>query len=245
MKFVEFKDTVLQLINQYSANGVVIDNLYNDHSDYVLRIPALFNSAVTDISVNGKPYLAVIDRMDVVHDEPHIHEGHRHGCHNEEHEGDCQVYGHVPMHHHHHHHGLVKIQLPGDFIAIHDSMLIDNFGRIGRDNSFHALGDGTALVSAEILHGDRQIVYEREPKKLDITPGADIEGIKLDGDSEQIYAAAYYVAAQLVLGENANVHAILRNEYDDRLTKMKRRMSAETNLKTDVYTPFMWGGAYS
>lgn len=58
MQYLDFKNRVLMLINQYSIAGESIALSYNNQDDYVLRIPALLNSAQRYIATTAKPIYA-------------------------------------------------------------------------------------------------------------------------------------------------------------------------------------------
>lgn len=63
MTYGELKNSALQLINQYSIAGVEIPPSYNNQADYVARIPALVNAALTYISTSTRfiPATVVFD----------------------------------------------------------------------------------------------------------------------------------------------------------------------------------------
>jgi hypothetical protein len=81
---------------------------------------------------------------------------------------------------------------------------------------------------------DGILEYYRNPVMLDTAPGADIDDLELDGTLEAQMAAGYFVAAMLVLQDDSFAYAALRNEYNDRLTNMRKRLSAEHFYVTDV-----------
>lgn len=59
MKYKEIRDRSLQLLNQYSIAGSVIEESYNNQQDYLNRIPALVNDAMTYIATTAKRIPAV------------------------------------------------------------------------------------------------------------------------------------------------------------------------------------------
>lgn len=58
MYYLDFKNRVLMLINQYSVAGEGIALSYNNQEDYVLRIPSLLNSAQRYLATTTKPIYA-------------------------------------------------------------------------------------------------------------------------------------------------------------------------------------------
>ena len=193
MLYREFRDQVLQLINLYSACGVELTPLQGDQADYLLRIPGLYNAAVTDISRNGRASLGTLRKED---------------CGAEHCNG-----------------GMVKITLPPDFIAPRQIVCSGSYSVSGPLPHFYRLDREHALIDRPSWESG-VLIYEREPQRLPVEPGADLDLIPLDGDPEQQYMAALYVAAQLVLTEDAFVYQALQNTYQDHLVLMRSRRTA-------------------
>lgn len=55
MNYGEVRDRSLQLMNQYSLAGDVIERTYNNQADYLKRIPGLVDEAVMDIATEIRP----------------------------------------------------------------------------------------------------------------------------------------------------------------------------------------------
>lgn len=199
MTYKELKERVLQLLNTYSRNGTFIDNLYNDQSDYLMRIPGLYNSAMTDIAVAGKEFVGVIDWGAI----------------------DVEDYSM----------GKCIMTVPDDFIRMRP-VLLDTRDGAYYSGEFYPIGEDRLIIDKRLV--GKFLTYNRFPRKLDTTPGADIDRIRLDGDAEQQEAAILYIAARLVVNEDSFAYSSFMNEYDERRGNMKR-LSAEVVHVPDFY----------
>ena len=61
MTFGEVKALVLKLINQYSIAGVDVAESYNNQKDYLRRVTALVNDAVTEIATTARKIPALLE----------------------------------------------------------------------------------------------------------------------------------------------------------------------------------------
>jgi hypothetical protein len=202
VKYYEFRDFVLQLIDRFSADGAELLGNYNDQGDYMARIPGLLNSAMIDIAVNGQAFLGVMEPK------------------NEDLE---PLAG-----------GFTSVKVPEDFQRMTgDGIPVVRQGRMTRIKGYYMAGKDRVLIRNDLMR-DGILEYYRNPVMLDTAPGADIDDLELDGTLEAQMAAGYFVAAMLVLQDDSFAYAALRNEYDDRLTNMRKRLSAEHFYVTDV-----------
>jgi hypothetical protein len=124
--------------------------------------------------------------------------------------------------------------VPEDFLKMTgDGIPVLRQGRMTRIKGYYMAGKDRVLIRNDLLR-DGILEYHRNPRLLSTAPGADIDEEELDGTLEAQLAAGYFVAAMLVLQDDSFAYAALRNEYDDRLTNMKKRLSAEHFYVTDV-----------
>lgn len=202
MKYGEFKDYVLQLINQYSANGDELEASYNDQADYIMRIPHLLNAAMLDITANAQPLVGVMHPMEELQEDL----------------GN----------------GWTRVTVPEDFMRMtEDGIPVIRHGRQTRIKAYYLVGGDKVDIRNDLMRYG-VLEYCREPVRVDTTPGAGIDSVALDGSLEAQTAAAYYVAAMLVLQDDAFAYSALRNEYDDRLSSMKKRLRAESYFVEDT-----------
>lgn len=124
--------------------------------------------------------------------------------------------------------GFVRVKVPADFIRMTgDGIPVVRDGRMTRTKAYYAVGNGAVLIRKD-LYTKGILEYYRSPVRLPADPSGIDDDQELDGTEEMQIAAAYYTAAMLVLQDDAFAYSALRNEYDDKLTMMKRRMHAET-----------------
>ena len=77
------------------------------------------------------------------------------------------------------------------------------------------------------------VQYHRYPVPVPLVPG---DGFLLDNDEDAQDAAAYYVAAMLLLHENSFAYAALYNEFEGRRQQMTPRRQTEYAAVEDRYT---------
>lgn len=134
--------------------------------------------------------------------------------------------------------GFTIITPPDGFIKMTgDGIPLVRGGRMTRLQRYYMVGN-KLYVRNDLMRG--VIEYEKEPDMLPITPD---ENTELDGDREQQFCAAYYVAAMIIAQADAFMYSVLMNEYNDRLNNMKTRLWAETfeiNDAMGVSYPFIY-----
>lgn len=202
MKYNEFRSFVLQLLNMYSARGSEFTERYNDQSDYLLRIPGLYNAAMLELASEASPLVGVMEKSDADIDRQN---------------------------------GFVEMTVPEDFLSMTGDgiPMVDRDGRMTRVKGYYMVGADKVLIRKD-LYQKGILEYHRAPKRLNMDASAVDEDTDLDGTREMQTAAAYYVAGMLVMQEDAFSYAALRNEYDDKLTQMKRRLRMEHFHVVDV-----------
>ncbi len=124
--------------------------------------------------------------------------------------------------------GFVAVAVPDDFIAMTgDGIPVVRGGQMTRIKGYYMVGADTVMIRSDLVENG-VLEYRRRPERLPMDP-AEIDADKqLDGTEEMQNAAAYYAAAMLVLQDDAFAYSALRNEYDDKLSEMKKRLRAET-----------------
>ena len=126
-------------------------------------------------------------------------------------------------------HGFVLVPEPDDFLRMtEDGLPMMVCGRMTRVKGYWAAGGKIAI--REDLYDHAILEYCRQPERLGENPS---DSQALDGTLEMQTAAAYYVAAMLCMQDDAFAYAALRNEYDDRLSAMKKRLRAENFFVVD------------
>ena len=206
MIYGEFRQFVMQLINQFSQRGVELLDDYNDQTDYFVRIPGLYNACMLEMATGAAPLVSVME-----YSENEVTRAH----------------------------GFVLVPQPADFLRMsEDGLPMMVCGKMTRVKGYWTAGDQIAI--REDLYDHAILEYYRAPKRL---TAESEEDTKLDGTIEMQTAAAYYVAAMLCMQDDAFVYAALRNEYDDRLSAMKKRLRAENFFVVDQmntgFDPYM------
>lgn len=69
MRYVELKNQVLKLLNQYSIAGDEIADTYNNQDDYLKRIPALANDCIMELATTARKIPATICTADMEKEE--------------------------------------------------------------------------------------------------------------------------------------------------------------------------------
>lgn len=202
MKYNEFRSFVLQLLNMYSARGSEYTERYNDQSDYLLRIPGLYNAAMLDLASEASPLVGVMEKSEADIDRNN---------------------------------GFMEMTVPEDFLSMTGDGIpvVDRDGRMTRVKGYYMVGADKVLIRKD-LYQRGTLEYHRAPKRLEMDANAVDEDTDLDGTHEMQTAAAYYVAGMLVMQEDSFVYAALRNEYDDKLSQMKKRLRMEHFHVEDV-----------
>lgn len=88
------------------------------------------------------------------------------------------------------------------------------------------------LVIPAADRGDMTVQYYRYPVEVPAVPANDFA---LDGEPDALEAAAYYVAANLAMHDNAFLYSALYNEFESRRQQMTERPQAEYEDMEDVY----------
>lgn len=196
MKYCEFRDYVLQLLNMYTARGSEFTERYNDQMDYLLRIPGLYNAAMLEIATEACPLVGVMTPSA----EDAVDRGN----------------------------GFVEVRVPEDFVSMTGDGIpvVDRNGRMTRVKAYYMVGADKVMMRRDLFERGT-LEYHRAPARLSNDASAVDDEQVLDGTLEMQTSAAYYVAAMLSLQDDSFIYAALRNEYDDKLSQMKKRLRAE------------------
>ena len=127
---------------------------------------------------------------------------------------------------------FVTVQLPADFLKMsEDGMPLRDRGRMYRVKDYWMVGPDKVVLRKPLFRA-AVLEYWRTPVRLGPEPREDEA---LDGTLDMQTAAAYYTAALLAVREDPYLYAALRNEYDDRVKALKKRLRAERFFVMDPY----------
>ena len=217
MTYGECRDLALNLIHQESIAGVTIPGSYNNQQDYLNKIPGLINAAQVDIATTTKPIPAWVELGDLMCIEKH---------------------------------GNYVYTLPEDLWQRRGSGLIfpsqekrsDYELHYDRYNHVRMIGNNQIILS-EKLPPDTILEYYRYPVRMQNDPEDDD---LLDNVPEAQEAVPYYVAAHIVMYDDAFLYATLQNEYSARKDAMRDQPRTEVDQVRDVYSShaadyYFWG----
>lgn len=213
MKYAEIRRAVLELIDQSTIAGEDVSPSYNNQADYLRKIPALLNQAITKIRTTRLPKLLIAQ----------LSEGEVNGAWVKYAlPSDCRE--------------LVSggIRLMGDCGP--SPVPDDRYMILGSQLWLPAVRPpGCAACPPEEVPGMFYLVeYRAFPPQFPADP---TEDFALDETPDVIQAAEYYAAAMLVIREDEYLHANLMNEYEARLAAMAPPLTAEVHPIADVYWP--------
>lgn len=217
MTYGECRDLALNLVHQESIAGVTIPGSYNNQQDYLNKIPGLINAAQMDIATTTKPIPAWVTLGELA-------------CYEKQ--------------------GNYVYTLPDDLWQRRGSGLImpvrerrsahelhnDRYNRI------RMIGN-TQIIVPETLPAETILEYYRYPVRMEAEPEDDD---LLDNVPEAQEAVPYYVAAHIVMYDDAFLYATLQNEYSAKKDALRDRPRTEIDPVRDVYTGrdgdyFFWG----
>ena len=127
--------------------------------------------------------------------------------------------------------------LPDDFwqLCTGGVYSTDDEGELYRENRYRLIG-GRRIAIPSYPTRSWTVEYFRYPAKLPADPS---DELALDCPEEAATAAAYYVAAHLVLQDDQYAQATLYNEFETKLSRLGELPAAERDTVTDVYPD--WG----
>ena len=127
--------------------------------------------------------------------------------------------------------GLLIYDLPEDCYQLAGGLLRLEGGQLCRFQNYRLLGGRQVAIPRE-ARGQYQVEYFRYPQLPQATP---MDDDRLDCPSEAQSVVAYYVAAHLVMEDNAFLYAGLYNEFERRLARLEEGPTAELGLVEDAY----------
>ena len=217
MTYGECRDLSLNLIHQDSIAGVPIPGSYNNQQDYLNKIPGLINAAQLDIATTKKPIPEEITLGELTREEKNGNYIYSLPANLWQRRGSGL---------------LVPIPAPGPYRGL----------RFARYNHMRMIGN-TKLILTELLPDDTILEYYRYPQDLSMTPD---DYDLLDNVPEAQAIVPYYVAAHVVMYDDAFLYATLENEYTARKESLRDLTRTEVDTVQDVYTDFdldyhFWG----
>lgn len=131
--------------------------------------------------------------------------------------------------------------MPGDFWQLCSGGLIryDEDNELERCNLYHAIGANQIAVS-KTVSGNMSVEYYRLPRPLSEKPEDDE---LLDNTVPAQMTLPYYVAAHLVMYDNAYAYQALYNEFETRLARLAESPTIICGTVADTYGAAEdWGG---
>jgi len=135
----------------------------------------------------------------------------------------------------------VVYTMPEDFWQLCSGGLIryDDDNELERCNLYHAIGANQIAVSKSVS-GNMSAEYYRLPQTLTDEP---LEEEELDNTVPAQMALPYYVAAHLVMYDNAYAYQALMNEFETRLARLAESPTIIYGTVADTYGAAEdWGG---
>lgn len=108
--------------------------------------------------------------------------------------------------------------------------------RLQRYHRYRLVG-GNRLAVPKKLDGALSMEYYRYPGKLGEEPS---DNTPLDNTEEAQRALPYYVAAHLVMQDNAFAYAALYNEFEAKLARLAEMPHADLTVVEDAYSAAEW-----
>lgn len=199
LNYLEFKNRVLMLINQYTMAGAEVALSYNNQADYVNKIPSLLDSVQRYLATTTRPIYAS-QRLDW--DTAEEREG------------------------------FYIFKMPEDFWQLLGRGIpVLRAGEFTMYHNYRWMGRDRMVIPAKD-RAEMEVHYYRYPKSVPSTPADDYV---LDGEADAQEAAVYYVAANLIMHDNAFAYSALYNEFESRRQQMVEHPQTEYDRIEDIY----------
>lgn len=129
--------------------------------------------------------------------------------------------------------GWLSFEMPDDFFQLNGGGIprFEN-QEFTRVHSYRWSGRATLLIKEDELSDDMYVEYYRYPTLITAATNPNTE---LDNVSETHMAIPFYVAAHIVIHEDAFLYASFYNKYEDKLSKMGETLQTDVNQVEDVY----------
>lgn len=127
---------------------------------------------------------------------------------------------------------FIRYELPEDFWSMKTGgVSVVRNGRFEKTNEYRLMGKKYILIP-QADEGSYMVEYYKYPESLPISPA---DNFDLEEDIEVIQTATYYAAAQLVMLEDEFAYSALYNDYESRLGRISRGITAEVAPVQDAY----------
>lgn len=128
--------------------------------------------------------------------------------------------------------GFYIFTMPDDFWQLDGRGIpLLKSGEFTMYRGYHRMGKNLLAIPAAD-RAEMFLQYFRYPTPVPAQPK---DGFMLDNDEDAQDAAAYYVAAQLVMYDNAFAYSALYNEFESRRQQMFERQKVEYDRVEDIY----------
>ena len=209
MTYGQVRDAALRLMGQFSLGGEAIPKTYNNHADLLLRIPDLVDDAQALIAAGPRRIRSAKKLLPE--------------------RGKQQD-------------GLARFTLPEDLLELIPGGLLVLRGSSGGYDSRYLQLDERHILLPEFDGGSVWLEYYRRPERVteQIPEGetSPAEDLALDNAPETHRVIPYYVAAHLLLHEDAFAYASLMNEWQSQLLSLYQMPQPRRNIVSDAYH---WG----
>lgn len=221
MTYGECRDLSLHLIHQESIAGYDIPGTYNNQQDYLNKIPGLINAAEMDLATTTKPIPEEVTLGELKEREMFEEKNGNYIYTLPENLWQRRGSG-----------LLVPIRAPGVYKGL----------RYKRYNRMRMVGTDR-IILAEMLPDDTILEYYRYPYEISLDSE---DGTVLDNTREAQAAIPFYVAAHIVMYDDAFLYATLQNEYTAKKEALRELPHTEVDTVQDVYLDFdldyhFWG----
>ena len=209
MTYGQVRDAALKLLHQYSLGDEIISRSYNDQGDYLRRIPELVDDALWIIA-SGPRRIHAAKCLSRVRSRDRG--------------------------------GMMCFSLPEDLLEIvPGGLLVLEAGESRYESGYVRADDRHILLPR--TEGEIWLEYYRSPRSCreacacadSAEPG---DCAELDGAPEAHRAAAYYVAAHLVLQDDETAYLALMKEWRELLRSLRGAVQPHRAVVRDVYG---WG----
>jgi len=126
----------------------------------------------------------------------------------------------------------VEYKLPEDFYQFVSGSVVRTVDGRTLHTNVYSQKERKYLRVPEEEAGDYEVSYYRYPSLLGENPR---DEDRLDNEPETHYAIPYYVAAHLVVHDEAFLYQVFYNKYEDKVAKMGPGVSAEARSVADSY----------
>ena len=209
MTYGEIRDASLQLINQYTIAGSAYLPSYNNQQDYLNKIPFLVNDCLIYVASSVRRYPSQVE-LDPEQGEP---------------------YG-----------NYIRFTLPDDLLEIRSGGLLVPDADRRRDEStiltHYRIEDPDHILLPRKLDKTVILSYFRRPQLLPFSGGLPADDTVIDAPLTVCMAIPYYVAAHLVMEDDAFRYASLLNEFENKMSRITPAPFTEIQEVYDVYGGF-------